>query len=345
MIIKKRTIPLVILILEALCRRLPLNYPKYQQILEELGRRQAGYQGEVSLDYYLRLLPIDKYMILHDLNLPDGDYNCQIDTLLLTPEFALIIEVKNMAGKLIFDTENRQFTQIIHENEKGYPDPISQAERHQEYIKKLMVDHKFPPVPVDYLCVISNNYSSYVITGKNAYKVKPRVCKSDAFINKIQFFENMYSTPQLTAKDLRKLGRLLVKMNTIPTNYILKKYEIKKEDIKPGVFCPNCNHVPLIRKKQQWFCPSCGKLSKDAHINALMDYFLLIDSKITNRQFREFGQIKSEDVAKRLLRSANLISSGTKKGRVYFPKEDFFIMNINSPINAADSPIKRKIRR
>ncbi|MEH7332649.1 nuclease-related domain-containing protein [Neobacillus drentensis] len=87
MIIKKRTIPLVILILEALCRR---------------------------------LLPIDKYMILHDLNLPDGDSNCQIDTLLLTPEFALIVEVKNMAGKLIFDTENEQFTQINNDKEKGY---------------------------------------------------------------------------------------------------------------------------------------------------------------------------------------------------------------------------------
>lgn len=121
MIIKGRTIPLINLILEALCRRLPLNFPKYQQISEELGRRQAGYQGEIALDYYLRLLPINKYLILHDLNLPDGDYNCQIDTLLLTPEFALIIEVKNMTGKLIFDTENEQYTQINNDKEKGYP--------------------------------------------------------------------------------------------------------------------------------------------------------------------------------------------------------------------------------
>ncbi|MGG3466033.1 nuclease-related domain-containing protein [Neobacillus pocheonensis] len=326
MIVKERKIPLVILILEALCRRLPLNFPKYQQILEELGRRQAGYQGEVALDYYLRLLPNDKYLILHDLYLPDGDYNCQIDTLLLTPEFALIIDVKNMAGKLIFDTENRQFMQIINEKEKGYLDPISQAERHQEYIKKLMADHKFPPVPVDYLVVISNNYASYVISGKDAYKVKPRVCKSDALLNKIQFFENMYSSPLLTSKDLRKLSRLLVKMNTIPTNYILTKYGIKKEDIKTGVFCPTFDHIPLIRKKQKWFCPipTCGHFSKDAHLNALQDFFLLIDTKITNLQFREFCHIKSEDVAKRLLRSANLNSSGTKKGRVYFPNEDFF---------------------
>ncbi|WHY84940.1 nuclease-related domain-containing protein [Neobacillus novalis] len=320
MVIKERTIPLVLLVLEALCRRLPLNYPKYQQIVEEMGRRRAGYQGEVALDYFLRLLPIDKYLILHDLNLPDGDYNCQIDTLLLAPEFALIIEVKNMAGKLIFDTENDQFIQLNKENEKGYSNPISQAKRHREYIKQLLVKHKFPPVPVDYLVVISNSNTSYVITGKNAHKVKPRVCKSDALINKIKFFEKMYSDPLLNAKDLRKLSRLLIKMNTIPTNYILKKYDIKKEDIKTGVFCAYNNHGTLIRKKQKWFCTSCGQFSKDAHIDALKDYFLLIDSKITNKQFREFCHLKSDDIAKRLLRALNLNNSGTNKGRVYFPQ-------------------------
>ncbi|WP_169802720.1 nuclease-related domain-containing protein [Neobacillus soli] len=319
MVIKERTIPLVILILQALCRRLPLNYPKYQQILEELGRRQAGYKGEVALDYYLRRLPIDKYLILHDLNLPDGDYNCQIDTLLLTPEFALIIEVKNMAGKLIFDTENEQFLQINNEKEKGYQYPVAQAERHQEYLRKLMAEHKFPQVPIDYLVVISNNYSSYVITGKNAHKVKPRVCKADVFNSKIKYFEKLYSEPVLSTKDLRKLSRLLVKMNTIPTNYILNKYEINKTDLITGVFGPACNHFPLIRKKQKWYCIKCGEYSNDAHIQALTDYFLLIDTKITNQQFREFAHLDSIDTAGRLLRSANLIQSGTKRMRTYSP--------------------------
>lgn len=318
MVIKERTIPLVVLILEALCRRLPLNYPKYQQILEELGRRHAGYKGEISLDYYLRLLPIDKYMILHDLNVPDGDYNCQIDTLLLTPEFALIIEVKHMAGKLIFDTENEQFSQINNDKEKGYPDPIAQAERHQKYLKKLMAEYKFPPVPVDYLVVLSNGYCSYVITGKNAQKVKPRICKSDAFLNKIQFFEKQYCNPLLHAKDLRKLSRLLVKMNKVPTSYILKKYGINKTDILTGVCCPICDHLPLVRKKQKWYCPSCNQFSKDAHKNALKDYFLLIDLKITNQQFREFTHLDSINIAGRMLRSENLKYTGTKKLRTYF---------------------------
>ncbi|OIK09544.1 hypothetical protein BIV60_23680 [Bacillus sp. MUM 116] len=319
MIVKVRTIPLKILILDAILRRLPCSHAKYQQILDELSRRQAGYEGEKSLDYYYRELPNEKYLIFHDLNLPDGNYNCQIDTLLLTPEFILIIDVKNMAGKLVFDTENEQFFQIKNEEEKGFSYPIAQAERHQEYINKLLIKNHFPPVPVVYLVVISNHYSSYVITGKNAYKVKPKVCKGDVMLKRIRELERIHSTPLLTAKDLRKLSRLLLKMNTPPTGYLLQKFGIQRSDLLTGVHCPYCKYLPLIRKKQKWFCPKCQLYSMDAHIDALRDYFLLFVTKITNRGFREFARIGSIDLAGRILRSSNLHFSGTKRNRVYYP--------------------------
>ncbi|WP_026567949.1 nuclease-related domain-containing protein [Bacillus sp. UNC41MFS5] len=320
MVIKERTKPLILLILEALLRRLPHSHPKYQQILDEHGRRQAGYIGEKSLDYYYRELPHQKYMILHDLNLPDGDYNCQIDTLLLTSEFAIAIDVKNMAGKLIFDTENEQFIQINNGIEKGYPYPIAQAERHQKYLQKLLAAHHFPSVPVEYLVVISNGYTTYSVTGKNAHKVKSRVCKADVFLNKIPPLEKQYSKPLLTSKELKKLCRLLVKMNTLPTSYVLNKYGIQKSDLLTGVHCPTNSNHSLIRKKQNWYCPSCDAFSKDAHINALKDYFLLFGPTITNKQFREFAHLKSQDTAKRLLQSCNLQFSGNKRYRYYFPK-------------------------
>ncbi|MFL6560683.1 MAG: NERD domain-containing protein, partial [Bacillus sp. (in: firmicutes)] len=103
------------------------------------------------------------------------------------------------------------------------------------------------------------------------------------------------------------------------TNYILDKYQINKTDLLTGVLFPSCNH-PLVRKKRKWYCSTCDKFSQDAHLNALKDYFLLFDSKITNKQFREFAHIKSHDTAKRLLHSVYLNYSGTKKGRIYFPK-------------------------
>ncbi|GHH97244.1 nuclease-related domain-containing protein [Neobacillus kokaensis] len=320
MIVKARTIPLKLLILAAILRRLPLSHEKYQAILEEFKRREAGYQGEVSLDYYYRYLPPQKYRILHDLNLPDGDYNCQIDTLLATPESILIVDVKNMTGKLIFDTDNQQFIQINNDKEKGYPDPIAQAERHKEYIRKWLAANGFPPVPIDYLVIIANPYTTYVITVPNARKVKPRVCKADAFLSKMQVFEKMYPDPVLSEKDLRKLCRLLIKLNTPPTNFLLSKYRIDRSEILPGVHCPKCKHLPMIRKKHKWYCTRCDFYSVDAHLGALMDYFLLYEMKITNKQFREFARLDSEDTAKRSLHNEKLNYYGTKKGRVYYPR-------------------------
>ncbi|MDQ6599340.1 nuclease-related domain-containing protein [Bacillus salipaludis] len=318
MIQKKRTIPLVILILEVLLRRLPLSDPRRPQIFEELNRRKAGFKGEQSLDYYFSKLDEKKIMIFHDLNLPDGDYNCQIDTLILSPEFALIIEIKNMAGKLVFDSENGQFFQIIAGKEKGYTDPISQSERHRDYIKNLLAIHHLPPVPVDYIVVVSNPYSILEFR-KSCTEIKQRVCKADNFLKRFKFFENRYSISILDSKDLRKLTRLLLKLNTPPTNFILKKYGIQKHELLTGVHCPLCSSLPLKREKRKWYCPSCDQFSTDAHLYALQDYFLVMDSKITNKQFRDFIHIQSIDTSKRLLKSAPLFHFGKYRLMMYYP--------------------------
>jgi hypothetical protein len=73
----------------ALLRRLKQNHPKRKQLAEELARRLAGYHGEESLDFYLTSLPEKNWMIFHDLNFSDGEYNYQIDTLMVSPKLAL----------------------------------------------------------------------------------------------------------------------------------------------------------------------------------------------------------------------------------------------------------------
>lgn len=319
MVVKERTIPLRILILEAILRRLPFFHVKRAQIMDELKRRHAGYKGEQSLDFYFSKLPEKDYMIFHDLNLPDGDYNCQIDTLILTPQLTLVIEVKNMAGKLVFDFENEQLIQFNEEKEKGYPYPVSQVERHQACIKNLLKENHLTPIPVEYLIVVSNPYTILAFHGRNPH-AKLRICKSDSLFKKIQLLESIHTDKVLSSKELRKLSKLLIRKNTPPTTYLLQKYGLLKDDFLTGVFCPFCSHLPMIRQKKKWFCPSCKTYSLDAHIYNVQDYFLLYDTKITNKQFREFVRIESPDVSGRILRSLTLKSSGKNRDRVYFPE-------------------------
>ncbi|MEH7072901.1 nuclease-related domain-containing protein [Neobacillus drentensis] len=315
---KERTTPLIILMLEALLRRLPKNHEKRPQIMKELSRRQAGYHGEESLDYYLSRLPDKTYMIFHDLNLPFGKYNCQIDTLLLTKNLALILETKYMTGTLTFDFENGQFFQTVDEQNKGYTDPITQAEMHKDCIKEFLAKYNFPSLTVDYLVVVSNHYSVLSFTGNNP-EAKQRVCKSHHLLKKITMFEKMYTNEILSEKELRKLSKHLVKKNTPPTIQILDRFDIKKGELLPGLHCPLCGHLPMIRKNRKWYCQPCDTFSSDALACALLDYFLLYDSKITNLEFRNFALIKSVDAAGRHLRAAGLTSSGEKKNRSYSP--------------------------
>lgn len=95
MIVKERKIPIKILKLQALLRRLPANHPNRERMNEDLVKNLYGYRGEESLDYYLSYLNKDCYYILHDLRLQTKSKKYfQIDTfyvnnliLLITPTY------------------------------------------------------------------------------------------------------------------------------------------------------------------------------------------------------------------------------------------------------------------
>lgn len=62
---------------------------------------------------------------------------------------------------------------------------------------------------------------------------------------------------------------------------------------------------------------NCNRENSNAHIQAIKDYELLIGPTISNAELRKFLKIKSSHVAKRLLQSLNLPTTGTKKGTQY----------------------------
>ena len=136
MILKERKIPLLILKTEALLRRLPAHHPKIPIINEELNKRLAGYKGEASLDFPLDFLDSKEYIILHDLRLPDSDRFFQIDTLILTKKFALILEVKNITGILHFDTVYNQLIRIKNGKEQVFPCPLIQVNRQASQLRR-----------------------------------------------------------------------------------------------------------------------------------------------------------------------------------------------------------------
>lgn len=316
MIIKERTIPEKILILEALLRRLQKTHPKIPQIESELAKSYAGYRGEQSIDYHLTFLPEKDYLILQDLRLSNGKYFFQMDTLLLSQYYALVIEIKNIAGTLFFDQQFHQLIRTNSDSEDGFADPILQAINHKRQFSQWLEQHKMEPLPVEYIVAVSNP-STIIKTNPGNALVLEKVCHAAFLLQKIKCFNEQNPKVKYDMGSLKKLAKLLVKKHTPLQSNILQKLEIEKSDIIIGVRCPECSSIPMKYERRTWVCPRCQHKSKDAHIEAIQDYFLLINIKITAHQFREYLRISSISAASKLLTSMDLPYTGERKGRVY----------------------------
>lgn len=138
MIIKERQYPVKAKKLEALRRRLKDNHDQAPLIEQEYAKILAGYRGEQSINYFLSFLPQEQYHIFHDLRLPSlqNEYFFQMDILLLSRQFFLIIEVKNIAGSVTYDPSNQQLIQYHREKEIVYRDPFLQVQRQKQQLYK-----------------------------------------------------------------------------------------------------------------------------------------------------------------------------------------------------------------
>jgi hypothetical protein len=151
LIIKKRISPPRIKKEEALLRRLPKNHEKWREILQNLKKVRTGFKGEQELDYHLEFLPEDEYDILRDLRIPLDQRTFQMDTLVLSPHFALIIESKNIFGTLYFDDISKQVFRAFEGKKEGFPNPIQQVKRQRILFQRWLKRYFLKTIPVHYL--------------------------------------------------------------------------------------------------------------------------------------------------------------------------------------------------
>ncbi len=302
--------------MQALIRRIPSDHHQSPRIKENLAKSLAGYKGELAIDYPLSFLPPKKYFILHDVRLHDGKHYFQIDTLILSQQFVLILEIKNIAGVLFFDPVFNQLIRLKGDQKEVFPDPLIQVQRHEIQFKKWLFNHKIPHLPLDSLVVISN-HSARIETPPGNHKIKLKVIRHDFLFTRMTQLEELYKQDRIDIILLKKVIRLLQKKDTPLDQSILERYRMTNDDLLRGVYCKKCACVSMVRIFGKWECSICGHNSKEAHISSLIDYYFLIDKKINNHEMRDFLAIESRHVSKQLLRSLNLTSQGSNKGRVY----------------------------
>ncbi|WP_176330332.1 nuclease-related domain-containing protein [Oceanobacillus rekensis] len=303
-------------ILEALERRIRNYHPKKEIIIRDLKKKKSEVAGEKEIEYPLGFLNPDKFLILHNLRLQDENGNFQIDTLILTERYYIILEVKNWQGTVLFDENGQVIRKRSIEEEEGFPNPISQVKTQTFRLQKWLRMHNFPELKIESFVVIS--FPSTIIKPvQPTIQIPEQVIHNNQLYFKIMELEKNKYPHQTTMNMLMDISQQLIELHTPPIINLFHKYKLNRSDLNFGVRCPECRSLPMIRLKQKWHCTPCGIFSRSAHRSALEDYRLLIGNTITNKQAREFLLVESPDVIRRILLKEKLIQRGNTKSSIY----------------------------
>lgn len=316
LIIKPRDNPTHLLQIEALNRRIPPYHRKKELVRKQAVKLRTGYNGEKSLDFTLNFLPSDTFKILHYLRIQDTNGYFQIDTLILSPYFALIIEVKNVFGMITFDGMGQAIRTRNDGIEEGFNNPVEQVILQEYRLRRWLKNHKMSVFPIEKLVVYSHS-NTILKNITNSKIIADTVIHKESLLSKIEEYSHIHSSISLTRTEILELGSRLITAHVSERINVMKIYDIKENELMRGVICPDCDAIPMLYRNGRWVCKFCGCISKTAHLQPLEDYRLLIGNTIKNRQARDFLGLDSIHVTKKMLMSEGFQYFGETSARTY----------------------------
>lgn len=312
MIIKLRKAPAAVAGYEALLRRLPRNHEKRGAVQEGLNRVNAGFGGEERLDRLLKYFdPPYPHLWIRDLGLPDPS-ECQIDNVLITPGCIVLMEVKNISGRISIRRNPSAMHRLSPDGEtKGFRSPVAQMETVQMKVEKLVRSWGYE-LPVRSILVIA--YPTQIIDEAPPDAVILAADEVEHYLTRMNIGEQ-----RLTGEAMKELGRLLLAKHREFTPFPLApKFQIPLTDIERGVFCSRCILQKMTRHKRTWECRTCLLSSTNAHFQALDEWFMIMKSTITTAECRDFLGLSNLDAAKRVLKRETTQETGSRRYRRYY---------------------------
>ncbi|MFC7685884.1 nuclease-related domain-containing protein [Ureibacillus sp. GCM10028918] len=304
--------------LEALLRRLPdHDLSEFNFYKDMYVAQKKGYDGEVSVDrMWMELNIPTPYVLFHSFEaINHAGYTHQIDTILLTPHFIWLIEIKNIGGRLDIDESKHQ---LIRTNQEGliesFRNPVNQIKRHAQFISRKLRDLKID-LPTEVSIIIVSEYTiiGSIPKGISIFHASGLQTELDKLINK-------HRERGITPNQLDTFKMELMSIHQRDE----WKSKVNPSKLRKGVLCRNCDYKSIMVFEYGSFkCVRCGIKSKDAYLEALSDYRYLISEWITNRELREFLGVESRYSINRLLKELKLEYQGTYRDRKYRIPESF----------------------
>lgn len=238
MIIKKRSKPLTLRVLESLNYRTVLNTPDKKQY----SNHTKGFEGETNFDIFPEILP-DESLVINDLRVKDNGQMIQIDCLILTGKGLFLYEVKNYSGR--YDYKNS----FLQGNSNFIiADPLTQIYRSQPILHNLVRKLGFQMDIKPHVAFINPDFYLYEL---------PR-SKPFLFANQLpKHFEQLATIPSLINGAQQELAKQLCTLHIEdyrPSD--LPQYNFSV--LKKGILCPKCFSFDHVNTRQNRICTACG---------------------------------------------------------------------------------------
>ena len=202
--------------------------------LEKLIANEANITTKKSLEYQLSILKKgDKgesdvartlktsylpIVCLHNIRLElSKDEIAQIDFILITHKFLMVLEVKDLNTSLIKINENGEFIRVQKSNdtsENGMPSPIEQNDTHIRVLKQFLKQNNIlKSVPI-YSEIIMTNCNSLIDRSNAPIDIKNKIHKVEALPKIIsEQLKLQQSSPTISKAKMIKFAELLVEAN------------------------------------------------------------------------------------------------------------------------------------
>lgn len=210
---------------------------KRNKIMRDIINLKAGLEGERAVSYELKnsFIPM---ICLHDIRIENAGYVAQMDYILITEYFIMILETKKLNGDIVINESGEfvrrfknKFGKII--KEEGMYSPIAQNERHVRILDNYLRANKLiKRTPVLSTVVIANP-KAIINRYKAPYAIKNGIIKFDqvtAMLKK-QIFKHAKDGKMFESRMI-EIANFLLESNKEITYDYKAKYGLTEEDFK-----------------------------------------------------------------------------------------------------------------
>ena len=221
--------------LEELCSRVTTDKRKF--IERDIMNLKIGLEGEKAVSYELKnsFIPM---ICLHDIRIEEAGYVAQMDYILITEYFIMVLETKKLNGDIVINESGefiRRFkskTGKVYKQEGMYS-PIAQNERHIRILENFLKNNKMiKNIPI-YSAVIIANPKSIINRSKAPYNIKNGIYKYDQLTTILKKnIGKCGKSGKIFESQMIKIANFLLENNKEITFDYMAKYGLTDEDFK-----------------------------------------------------------------------------------------------------------------